>query len=487
MKNLFSVAALALVATLATPQASQAAVFAAHLEMVDNGNGTYNLNYRLNEDANQGVTVRVKDSSDTTVRTFTLGNQSEGPQSVVWDGKDDSAANVPTGNYTWEVEASTNQTGSGDAYVKTRDGSLYQHKFYTPYGVETVNNTASPHFGKIYVADRGGPIAGTSPQRTTSGGIYVLSADMEDIDNRGELPYSGGFANAGLYTWSASGPFRLFVTDDDKLFITELSDSNSGIYVMDLDNPTANFDPLFDTSITRETDGRRLGLHGSTSSVYVEGDAANRVITTMDEDLMDGGTFDTNPQAGSIWQYELGSALSGYSTPPTVVYDDSQFSNAVVNFTTKHKKDVLPGRSGWWVSQYRATENATNPCLFHFDGTTVDWKSSVDLPGTVDILNNAAMDLSEDGKLIAVGGRAYFKVLNVEDLGNVNVIYEDTPSGNTKRDAAFDAAGNILLSSSSAETVIYYSKTGENTFTTPNPTGAEISVVNAGVDSWGLY
>ncbi len=474
------VGALALLAAFAVPSESQAAVFAAHLQMVDNGNGTFNLNYRLNEPANQGVTVRVKGPSPltTVVRTFNQGAQTTGSQTVVWDGKNDLAVAVPPGQYTWEVEASTNNTGA-TAYVKTIDGSNPIHTFFAPYGVDTNNDPTSPFFGTVYVTNNAGTVTATG--RVTTDGVYILSADMEDITNQGNTAYGGGVA------WgTTSSPFRCHVAPDGKVFVADWSDTNSGVWIMNPANPAAPFSDLFADGALRQVSGvTSNGMHGSISSIYVEGTGASRVMYTLDEDLTD--PVGTSGQTGSVWKYPIGTVDSNYASSRTLEYNDAANGNPVINFSGKVVRDNKVGRGTLWISQNRASEVEANPCVFHYNGTAIDWKSAVDFPVELNNLAQGAIDVSADGNLLVAGGNAYMKVVDITDLNNEVLVYADTPPGGTKRDMAIDAAGNIFQSTSSSEEVIYYSKQGINAFTTPNPTGSAITVVGSSVNGWELY
>ncbi|MCL5035330.1 MAG: flagellar hook capping protein [Bacteroidetes bacterium] len=55
------------------------------------------------------VQVKILNSNGGTVRTIDLGAKSSGDGSVVWDGKDDTGASVPAGNYTFSVTATDAQ------------------------------------------------------------------------------------------------------------------------------------------------------------------------------------------------------------------------------------------------------------------------------------------------------------------------------------------------------------------------------------------
>ncbi|RKY56365.1 MAG: hypothetical protein DRP89_01480, partial [Candidatus Neomarinimicrobiota bacterium] len=64
------------------------------------------ISFRLNENADLGVDVKIYNSSSVLVRTISLTTAEKGVNSVVWDGKDDSGDAVAEDNYSFEVTAS---------------------------------------------------------------------------------------------------------------------------------------------------------------------------------------------------------------------------------------------------------------------------------------------------------------------------------------------------------------------------------------------
>ncbi len=67
------------------------------------------------EGAAERVTVTIKDAAGNTVQTQELGSQTAGLMNFVWDGKSDSGASLPAGNYSFAVKAS-----NGDITVPSK-------------------------------------------------------------------------------------------------------------------------------------------------------------------------------------------------------------------------------------------------------------------------------------------------------------------------------------------------------------------------------
>jgi hypothetical protein len=480
MKLIYGAAIVAGVA-FSAPASVQAAVYAAHLEMVDNGNGTYNLNYRLNEDANEGVTINIMGPApaQTIVRTYTFPSQTRGPQSVVWDGRNSLNVAVADGQYTWEVIASSNT--SGNMFVKDPTvGSEVQHTFFQPYGLDFDKTTTSPHFGKLYVTNNAGTVTASGPGRVTTDGVYVLSNDFQDITGQGASAYGGGVS------WgTTSSPFRVHVAPDGDVFISDWSDSNSGVWVMNPDDPTEPFVSVLDNS-TRNPLGL-AGNHGSISGMYVEGTGEDRVLYVLDEDFYldeaDLGT--TTAQLGSIWAHYIGAEPNNYASSPTLIYNDALNGNRLVyGFMGEIIKDPHPSRGGWFISQYRWADEHN---VFHFDGTEVDWSSRTEGNLFAENSLTGSIDISDNGNLIAGAGYSWIRVYDIADIENPVEVFVDGGAFNSHDDIVFDPAGNIVVGSRFPEQILYYSRTGDNTFTTPNPEGGEIIIGASSVKGWELY
>lgn len=63
------------------------------------------IRYQLSGDAAR-VTMNILNSQGGLVRTVELGNQKGGDQNVQWDGKDSGGKSVPSGIYSFEINAS---------------------------------------------------------------------------------------------------------------------------------------------------------------------------------------------------------------------------------------------------------------------------------------------------------------------------------------------------------------------------------------------
>src|SRR6202007_2218959 len=100
--------------TLQTSQAQTNQLNAASLigkEVITAGNSISlqsgspaSVNYQLGANATR-VVISITDAGGGLVRQIEAGGQTAGDQTVLWDGKDASGNAVPSGTYTFEVNA----------------------------------------------------------------------------------------------------------------------------------------------------------------------------------------------------------------------------------------------------------------------------------------------------------------------------------------------------------------------------------------------
>src|SRR5438477_12213321 len=113
-----TIAALAFaIAAMSVAPSAHANVYASNIKL--NGalgnataahGGSVNISYILNEPASSGVTIKIL-SGATVVRTINVAGGGagalQGLNTVAWDGKNDSNANVPPGTYSVSITAAS--------------------------------------------------------------------------------------------------------------------------------------------------------------------------------------------------------------------------------------------------------------------------------------------------------------------------------------------------------------------------------------------
>ena len=210
--------ALALALASAAPSA-HANVFASNVKInggmtnisVAQGAGA-SISYILNEPASAGVTIKIL-SGATAVRTINLAGGSAGTtrglNTVTWDGKNDSSANVPGGNYSVSIQAAA----SGYAgWTKITDDDNPGNYVWEARGIGVDRNTNSPYYGRVFV---GNSYAGPGSLNGDLVGIQKLNADGSAADE-------GGFSDGGM-TWNDDyyAPWKIRVSDDDYVYIED--------------------------------------------------------------------------------------------------------------------------------------------------------------------------------------------------------------------------------------------------------------------------
>src|ERR1035437_9981363 len=210
--------AFALALTTFAPSA-QANVYATNIKI--NGGTTnvsvqagtnVNISYILNEPASAGVTVKVL-SGATPVRTISIAGGSagttRGTNTVVWNGKNDSNANVAAGNYSISIKAAS----SGYAgWTKITDDDNPGNYVWEARGIAVDRNTNSPYYGRVFV---GNSSAGPGSSNGDLVGIQKLNADGSAADE-GRFSTGGVAWGGGLFA-----PWKIRVSDDDQVYIMD--------------------------------------------------------------------------------------------------------------------------------------------------------------------------------------------------------------------------------------------------------------------------
>ncbi|CAN5236883.1 hypothetical protein BH09SUM1_BH09SUM1_29090 [soil metagenome] len=479
LKHLPLLAVLALMA--AAPSTSRANVYASALSATDGG-ANYAISFRLNEAATS-VTVEVLDNTLAVVKTIAGGALAKGANTVNWDKTNNSSVAVPSGTYTFRVVAA-DSTGHAD-WFKISDDTSAQTQFFSAKGVQVNKNQASDFFGRVYVAENAGQ-TGSGGRLTgvagTNDGIFVLSADLADITSQGNSAY----ASAVGWTSSASSPYALALSDDGFLYISDWTDTNAQVWVMQENALTTTPTALFGPDAIGVGGIRNNGTadyQGSIQMLRAFGTGSGKYLMTIDEDITVAGA---NP--GSILRYDVGNAVTNYNTVPTVVYDDTVNGDLIKNAENGFSFDPA---GNIWISQYRATDGAAVPSLIRYNTTTsaVDFNSFNNLPGPFNASNRGKNAINPAGNTLALSASASLRILDITAFPPTltkTIGATEGYSGTNTYQLDWDAAGNLYSVSTSAERLRVFSPPGANTFTTSSPTAAAMTIV-ADVQDWMNY
>lgn len=439
-----------------TPKAN---VYASELRAIA-GTGTYDLQFTLNDESN--VVIEIMDV-EAIAKTIDAGLMAKGRQSVTVD-----LADLPTGELQWRVHATANGI---DRPMKISNDSWTQLQYYSPRGVAVDNNIDSEFFGRVYASET---VSGTVTNRATKDGIYILNAALEDVTAQGANSYAGGVTWAG-----ASSPMRVSVGDDSKVYLTDWSDTNPGVWIMDPANPSAAFKSVFGglTITTGLASNAGFNVHGAISHAWATGKGEDTKLFTFDKHYVDAVA--TN--RGNLLQYNIGTLASAWQTPPSaIVYNDGLNGNLQQNYNSCIAPD---GRGGWWISQHRSEDAATIPSLIHVkaDGTLTF--NSGRTPLLVGNSVMAGMAINAEGDKIAMGAQNEVRIFaisyNEEGVPALSLLHSIKPAmGNNTVGLSFDRAGNLyVISNSSERLAVWAMPKTDNSFVSPSP--ATQKIINA--------
>jgi N-acetylmuramoyl-L-alanine amidase len=429
-----------------------------------------NLKFTLNGNANSVQVNIYKDSE--LVKTIDLGAMTKGVQNINVD-----LGELQNATYDWSITASASAI---DRPVKITDNAESTLQFYSPRGVAVDNEFESSCFGRVYASET---VPGKVTSRTTQDGIYILNSAMEDVTGQGQNSYAGGI------TWGAgSSPMRLSVAPDGFVYVSDWSDTHSGVWSMNPEDPSAPFTEVF-AGLTRDSKGLAknssgVNVHGSIAHLWVTGTGTDKRLFTFDEDYVDALATST----GNLLQYNIGSQdLPWQSAPSAVVYNDALNGNLQQNMNSCIAPD---GRNGWWISQYRTADAEAIPCLIHVNEQgAVDFNSGK-TPALIANSYTGGMAVSYDGTRLAMGCNNQVKIFQVtfsdQNVPTLALIHSIAPAmGTNTAGLAYDRAGNVYVISNSSERLGVWSlPKSENSFTTPASSKQRIVIGSTtGVDS----
>ena len=432
----------------------------------------YDLSFTLNTDA-ANVVIKLISSTNDTI-TIPAGALLKGRNTVSV-----SNSQVPAGGtYTWEVTASAGVISNPVQFTNNSDSQV---RFYYPMGVAVDNDFNSPYFGRIYVTSSN---PGTTVARPTGRGVYILDAAITDITGQGNVAYTGSV------TWTTTGvqalasPMRCNVAPNGQVYITDYSDGNSGVYVMNPADPSAAFRQVFGG--TRAANGLissgGVAIGGSVTDCYVLGDSSATQLYTADGDYQTGLTAINN-----VLQYNIGSSTAPWvSAPSAVVFNNG----AAGTLETAGNSAIAPdGRGGWFISQSRnsGADTPNAPVLIHISALgNIDFNSGS--TGLIGSSYGGGMAVSYDGSLLAIVANGDYKVYNVTynatNVPTLTLAYDITPApGQINYSLAFDRADNLYAVSPNAQLLVGYGlPTANNTFTTPAPLSQTLDFVATGIN-----
>ena len=452
---------------------AQPNIYASELSTGENGEGHYVLSFTLNADAAE-VQVTVYNETGEPI-VVDAGALPRGRNNVLVKMSD-----VKGNAVKWEVKA-TGEANTLTAPAISCDREAPQLSFKQARGIAVDNSMDSEYFGRVYITEGSG---GTAGDRVTQNGLYVLDANLSDVTGQGSNSYAGNVA------WSSSSsPMRPSVGEDGTIYLSDWSDSHSGIWKANPADLNGEFTPVFGG--TRDGDGLfwngSTKIAGSISSCYAVGTGENTILYTVDEDYL--GTY---MNAGSVLprvavlQYNIGNNETPWTQAPTaLLFDNPIDDNNGYAMLSNANCVVIPQNGGVWVSQYRWSDGAALPSLSYIkNGEALFRSGSVDA-SLISTSQRGALALSYDGTLMAVGAGDETRVFNVTfngDVPSITPLYIiDHGLGGDSYGLAFDYANNIYLANNSDGVAEFTLPTTNNSRITVAPKSQYLQGSSAGV------
>lgn len=409
------------------------------------------FSFRLNENA---TAVKIAIETDgTETASHDCGALNKGVHTI---------AN-PFGGMGWDAFSITASARPVADVTKVSDDSeIFQ--FYAPRGLCVDKNPQSPNFGRIYAAEAvGGPCSEVwydTPEtfRTVTQGIYIIGADFTDVTGQGATAYNGGVewgTNAGgSYQFALTRPCA---APDGDVFVGSSTLEASGAYIMDGQNPSAPFQPVFDGKRSASNGQLKSGKNVVCNQVmnsYIEGTGKDEILYTYDRDISAG-------VSGCIWQYNIGEvdSLPWKAKPTKVFFENATQDNHMQNANGQIASDH---RGGFFLSQYRYNSSWAVPALLHCNAQGVkDFNIS---NNGIDAAQQGGMNTSVDGNMIGMGAElGTIRIWDVayDDAGaptltsKYEIVWAEGGRGNTYG-VDFDYAGNVYIISNSNERLMVY-------------------------------
>jgi len=332
-------------------------------------------------------------------------------------------------------------------------------------GVAVNQNPSSPYFGRFYVSQRDDTISATG--RQMGDGIYVFNSNATDGFGITDPADTSAARTAGLdFSQSSHSPFRLSVGKDDRLYISDASDTHAGIFYTDADVSTHR--PLL-AGIDGEVPliGQNHGSIMSTPLVSGSLDDGDLVLYTIDQDL-EASVPDTGRH---IWRYDIGAA-DNFTGSPTLMLDASlspHLNASNGGFDTNYAPTDTDISRDPRTGNFVIFGENTYPIILNDDLTEVLYE--------FDLAKYRSAAYSTDGSALALRDQFRTYVLALDEQGlPIHEVMDDNPNFSSpygislgpnipmRVPIAYDLAGNIYTAGNLAasERLGIYSPGGDS-------------------------
>jgi hypothetical protein len=417
-------------------------------------------------------------------------NESADNVKIVFDGggagntNDMGALTKGTTNFslgahsTWQIHVTK---ATPTSWIRISDNTNKYNQYYAPSGVAVNRNPADlSRFGRIYVAESVGGTSTTHGTRLDGEGIYVVNPDFTDALGYDDTAKTGGLTflpGDSAATTGQRSPWRIEVGQDNNVYIADWSGTNGTLFRIDQD------------LITGETVLAGVGVLNWNSSVHTTISSSPIVKGSLAGNNLQVWAVDGRWPTGGfnrLLRWDINGTPLPYNSAPA-----AQLRTAGVPSVADISADLDIAPDGkFFLTSFRATGTANvydpdrvNIRVLNTDGLTVLWDSlsnSLAIGLTTDAFaNSRSIAVSPDNKKVAITKNdTHVWIMNLTNgipdittrtnitafLDGAGAPYTSTStSADSRRDVAFDAAGNFYSGNQNVEVIVVWSPGGTKT------------------------
>lgn len=367
------------------------------------------------------------------------------------------AGDLPIGNYTWGVAVHNKESIGAEVFYNQGGVTANNRRG----GVTIDLDSESPYFGYVY---------------SSVGYSEGVQAYLPDLTKNGGIILTDKFS-----TGTSSSPYRI-KANSGKLYLSDWSDGNSGIYVYNPAN--SSFAQIFQGSRASSgqwTNGSAV-VGGSSTCVDFWGTGSERYMYTFCEDYSTGK---------KLIRYKLGTADT-WNTTPTYVFD------GISGYLASSNVEVAVCDNGVWICQNYMGTNHTDEIkpTFLFMDHSGNLKFNAYSLGTANNMTEAP-----EGGIAINKAMTKLAVAN-DNYGNIN-IYDVTWNGNVPslkfsyeinvshaqtnyagiEQMMFDPADNLLIFSRQYGFMAFSTKNPARKSLTVAPSSQVLDIKTTGVEN----
>ncbi len=428
----------------------------------------YNISFMLNATPTS-VAINIYSEDDVLLNTINpIGDFKKGLNRVSIDLKDLSY--LSGNSFKWSVVATAEGYDTWRCISAIKDGekSVPEDQLMGyPSGIAVDKNPSSPYYGNIYVLNTQNTSYAANKELGT--GVYIYNSLLEcQNPDDGKTPYTGNVSWTSDVAASEHGqmpnisisPAAITVDDDGYVYISDMSETNGGVYRMDPANPENDFVKI----LTVTTDN-----HYGVCGIAVTGTGADKVLYTINMSQ----NVSVNSLSGYLYKYNMNTLLNNVNYKGEKVL-------AIADHTMGGKRNTYLApdrRGGVWVTQrwddlskevvtgkghFTLVHVNKNGVVSSFNGKNYwdDWFAK----NTQKTASRRAMgiDTNIDGSKVVVGVYGAIGIENITYDNNGNVVtfansdnyikgYDNgtsNPVSNINHmvmGVAFDAADNVYV------------------------------------------